>query len=179
MTDTAGTPSPNFLVDAFPISRHKRSIQRIFKPLILVSSVGFAIATSSAISLAVATSLFGETDDWAMNTLEESADAFGAATVVYGLGFITSVMAVAIPLSALEQRLQVRIRAKRSITIIVCSLQVGCFVIYLAPLWSVAWATSLLFIGVFGLFPRRVVRLAVLLGTLWCAANLLAIVWLS
>ena len=175
MTDTAGTPSPNFLVDVFPISRHKGTIQHIFERSILVSSVGFAIATSSATSLAVADSLFGESDDRAMLRLWVSAYAFGTATVVYGLGFITSVMAVIIPISDLEERLQLRAKVTMSSYYIFF----GCFIIYLAPLWSVAWATSLLFNGVFGLFPRQVVRVAVLAGILLCSAILLIIVLLS
>ena len=87
-----------------PLSRHKVALHRAFERTALIASVGFALAAgSAALSLAVATSLFGSSDAETMTRLKNAADALSIAAGIYGLGFTTSVVAMLIPISHLEQ----------------------------------------------------------------------------
>jgi hypothetical protein len=122
----------------FPLSRHNIALQRSFERTALITSVGFALAAGSAISLAVATSLFGSSDAKSMTKLKDGAHALGAAAATYGLGFTSSIGAMLIPISHLEQ-----IPPGQLVLLSSMMTAVYCF-IFMTPFWSIYWATCFL-----------------------------------
>ena len=159
----------SFVDNPFPISRHNEVIQRTFDRLILISSVGFALAAGSAISLAVATSLFGSTSPLSRTELENAAREFGVASAIYGTGFTSSVVAMFIPMSRLEQ----------SPSIVTTLIVAPSFVLFLAPFWCIQWATVFFGSGMVYIFGFAPFGPIFLLGTLSCVGILLFVFSLS
>ena len=121
----------------FPLSRHKVALQRAFERTVLITSAGFALAASSAVSLAVATSLFGSSDTESMTKLKNAAHVLGAAAATYLLGFTSSIVAKLIPISQLEQILRRQL-------VLALPMTATCCFIFMAPFWSIHWATIFL-----------------------------------
>ena len=133
------------LMEVLPLSRHKVSLQRAFERTALITSVGFALAASSAVSLAVATSLFGSSDAKSMTKLKIAAYVLSAAAATYGLGFTSSIVAMLMPISQLEQILPGQLVLALPMTAVCCF-------IFMAPFWSIQLATLLLVRGMAEIF---------------------------
>ena len=115
-----------------PLAPYKATIQLVFERLILITSAGFALACSSAVSVAVATSLFGASDAKSMEKLRNAADLFAHAGATYGLGFFSSVLAILVPVSRLDH-FDRRMAAMAFLP--------PTYFLFLAPLWASLWAT--------------------------------------
>ena len=147
-------------------------MKRTFERLNIIASVGFALAAGSAISLAVATTLFGSNDPGSMTNLKNGAKALCVAAAIYGLGFTSSVLAMLIPIERLELISPDDLK-------IVGGIMSFSIIVFLAPLWSVHWATFILGHGMTIIFSDRIFLIVFMTGTAVCVLILLVALLVS
>jgi hypothetical protein len=107
--------------------------------------------------------LFTSNSQESKDKLKKAARQLAVATAIYGLGFTSSFVAMLIPMSRLEH-------PKPIVTVL---LVPPSFVVFLAPLWSVQWATMILGQGMISIFGDEPFGSIFLVGTLVCLAILL------